>query len=72
MFIMKNNKVSPAHLKIASSPSYTVDELKQLMKEFIDTHPCHRDSSIRYDWALSVFVLWLAKREQGKGEGEGR
>lgn len=63
MFVMKDNKVGPAHLKIASSPSYTLAEIEQLAREFVADAETNR-----YDKRLiiSIFLAWLAKRERGK------
>lgn len=74
MFVMKNNKVGPAHLKIASSPSYTLAELKPLIRKFLDDMQ-HRGHVTTYgpdsltDWKFETFLQWLAKREQGEVKG---
>lgn len=72
MLIMKDGKVSHPHLKIASSPSYTLAELNGLAREFIteQEHQGHYPTNLQL--VLSLFLAWTGKtkREQGKG-GEG-
>lgn len=73
MFIIKDNKVGPAHLKIALSPSYTLAELSTAARDYADHARRHwgADDVVDTELQLSLFIAWLAKREQGKGKGEG-
>lgn len=64
MLIMKDGKVGPAHLKIASSPSYTLAELKQLAAEYAAEY--HNEGRLAIQLIMSAWFVWLAKREQGK------
>lgn len=68
MFIMKDNKVGPAHLKIASSPSYTLLEIGELAQRYTREFQCSVDDELGTFLELSRFIAWLAKREQGKGD----
>lgn len=70
MFVMKDNKVGPAHLKIASSPSYTVAEIAQLGSEWSKEVAGQFATKEELELTFSLFLTWLAQREQGKGDGQ--
>lgn len=64
MLIMKDGKVGPAHLKIASSPSYTLKEIEALAKEWAKENEATNDAR----WIMSGLLSWLARRErEGRG-----
>lgn len=73
MLIMKDNKIGPAHLKIASSPSYTRTDLRNVIKEFLSDMENHGHATVfgadsLTDWKFETFLQWLAKRErEGRG-----
>lgn len=54
------------------SSSYTIAELKQLAHEFVNTRCAPEQLLISQRLQLSVFLAWLAKREQGKESDNGR
>lgn len=66
MLIIKDGKVGPAHLKIASSPSYTLAEIEQLTREFVAEQEGDTDM---LQWTFSIWLAWLAKREREVGDG---
>lgn len=62
---MKDGKVGPAHLRIASSPSYTLTELKALIAQWINEQ---EGDTEMLKWTMSILVEWLARRErEGRG-----
>lgn len=67
-FIWDKNtgKIGPALVKVSSSPSYTIDEIKQLARESVEQSDTTNDDKIIMRLVLSRFLAWLAKREQGK------
>lgn len=71
MLVMKDKKVGPARLKIASSPSYALAELTTLCQEYAlemeNSEEGRQDINLRL--TMSSLIAWLAKRERGK---EGR
>lgn len=73
MLIMKDGKVGPAHLKIASSPSYTLTEIEKLAANFADNNDASADldapDAIKLRMFLGAFVAYLARRErEGRDE----
>lgn len=67
LLLMKDKKIAPAHIHLSASPSYTVDEIKTLAREFLETLPLNRD--LQHDLILSQFALWLARREKEGDDG---
>lgn len=65
MFLMKDNKIIPAQVKVSSSPSYTLADLRVLAHDFLQT----TDSGLGTEGMtmrlkLSIFLAWLAKVEK--------
>lgn len=65
---MKDSKVSRPRLKIASSPSYTVTEITQLGSEWSKEVAGQFATKEELELTFSLFLTWLAQREQGKGD----
>lgn len=68
MLIMKDGKVGPARLKIASASSYTLVELRSLFTDYAlemeNSEEGRQDINLRL--TMSSLLAWLTKREQGK------
>lgn len=75
MFLMKDSKVGPALVKVSSSPSYTLADLRGLMNQFLDNMQ-HRGHVTTYgpdsltDWKFETFLQWLAKVEKEREANE--
>lgn len=70
MFLMKNNKVGPALVKVSSSPSYTLAELRELSKEYLTTSPL--TDTLTPELILSSLLAWLARKEREANEQVGQ
>lgn len=46
------------------SPTYTLDEIRALAAEYADERHC--EAKLAVQLALSCFVEWVERREQGK------
>lgn len=75
MFLIKDNKIIPARVKVSSSPSYTLADLRRLTKQFLDDMQ-HRGHVTTYgpdsliDWKFETFLQWLAKVEKEREGNE--
>lgn len=69
MLIMKDGKVGPAHLKVASSPSYTLKEIEVLAREYVaemeNSENGQQDINLRL--TISSILAWLKRREREVG-----
>lgn len=55
---------------LPSSPSYTLAELKEQAEEYVRRADFITESeALTYELHLSMFLAWLAKREQGEVRG---
>lgn len=69
MLIMKDGKVNRPHPKTVSSPSYTIAEITQLGSEWSKEIAGQFATKEELELTFSLFLTWLAQREQGKGDG---
>lgn len=61
MFPIKDNKITPAQVKVSASKSYTLRELRDLMDQWIREQ--EGDTEI-LRWTMSVLIEWLGKKER--------
>lgn len=62
MFLIKDNKAGPALVKVSSSPSYTLSELRELSKEYLATSPL--TDTLTPELILSSLLAWLGRKER--------
>jgi 2-phosphoglycerate kinase len=43
-----------------------LDQLRELMRQFIDEHVQDSSLAIKYEWRFSTFLAWLDKRQKEK------
>lgn len=54
-------------VRVLSSPSYTLDELEQLGKDYCDTSGLTENDRVISILVLSLFIQWARKREREVG-----
>lgn len=64
MFLMKDNHITPAQVKVSASQSYTLAELMELGHEWARS----TGGELTDDMAVSWFLLWLGKKEREANE----
>lgn len=70
MLLMKDNHITPAQVKVSSSPSYTLADLTQLARDWRDEMHLKNlgengdEDDVSIPLVLSVFLRWLAKKEK--------
>lgn len=45
-------------------PRYTLKEIEALAREFIDDYPPDNSTATQYQYTISTFLAWLARRER--------
>lgn len=63
MFLMKNNQITPARVKVSQSPSYTLAELTDLANRYADNID-DDDLRLTVRLNLSGLLTWLGKKER--------
>ena len=62
MFLMKDNKITRAQVKVSASKSYTLAELRELSKEYLATSQL--TDTLAPELILSSLLVWLGKKER--------
>lgn len=67
MFLMKDNQITPAQVKVSASPSYTLAELNELAKQWANENEATNDAR----WIVSGLLAWLGKKEREGNDATG-
>jgi hypothetical protein len=47
-----------------------LDQLRELMEEFINEYPPDSPSVVEYQWRFSTFLFWLQRRQETTNESK--
>lgn len=69
--MVKANDYQPLALvqSATTEPKYTLAEIEQLAKRYVETLPRHIDGEMIPFLAVSRFLVWLKQREQQREVG---